>query len=616
MARKKQNQDPDFIQLSIEDFLPEYSDNSLDSKKPEISKTTSDQSEHRPGKQERVQIDQDDIVNLETESTEIYTTNKKQIDQDLWLPETYEDIINKIGKDNARLSELILPLPKFEKMIVQVLADIGSAGYLLFLYGLSGVGKSTFISSLEWSKHIPIKQIVQIDASELTFQETEKSKLNLLIKCIRNEAEKFFSENERDGDRLCIVIDYLENLNDEQENDISGFFRDLNGLLRKNGILIIWPITVENDLKEMQKSAESFSSTMFNGRIPFVNFTGPSLDEYPQIAKKTIMFFNNGKNCYEFQLTDDDFEALKKDYQEKSANKHLIRDYLKDVKRKWEERSNYISRINEKIPKPTEVWFIFSYPEAESVVSQFARRTPDALYEMWNADYKSLYAYISENNQRKADWTAGRLTLALSSQMLTTKIMYLPTNALISCIAAYAKKANVPITKEEFLNSYKVKSHYCQPAAARTALSSTPLWLQLSGNKGAGGKRKSGTILAGLKNATPAFKKINEDISKKRISDQRFNKAVCLALKDLYSHKQKEMVLDFKKEMVVDFKSEVFHPNLKNIRPDILISTNEKIICLELCYSNNNTPGNIADYVLRKLHTYMKQMEENFGLSV
>ncbi|MEB3883813.1 hypothetical protein [Lyngbya sp. CCY1209] len=609
MARKKQNQDPDWIQLSLFDVLPGSSDNSLDSKKPEISKTTSDQSQHRPGKQERVRIDQDDIANLETESIEIYTTNKKQIEQDLWLPETYEDIINKIGKDNARLSELILPLPKFEKEIVQVLADIGSAGYLLFLYGLSGVGKSTFISSLEWSKHIPIKQIVQIDASELTF--TQQSKLNSLIKCIRNEAEKFFLENERDGDRLCIVIDYLENLDDEKENDISGFFRDLNGFLRKYGILIIWPITVKKDLEKMQKSAESFSSTMFHGRIPFVDFKGPALEEYPQIAKKTIMFFNNGKNCYEFQLTDNDLEELKKSYQSKAENKHLIRDYLKDVKRKWEERSNHISRINEKIPKPTEVWFIFCYPKAEDVVAQFARRisdTSDALSEMWNADYKALYAYISDHNQRKADWPAGRLTLALSSPMLTTKIMYLPTNALISCIAAYAEKANVPITKEEFLNSYKVKNHYCQPAAARTALSSTPLWLQLSGNKGPGGKRRSGSILAGLKNATPAFKKINEDISKKRISDQHFNRAVCLALKDLYSKQQKEMGLDF--------KSEAIHPNLGNIRPDILISTNEKIICLELCYSNNNTPGNIADYVLRKLNTYMKQMEENFGLSV
>ncbi|CCQ60848.1 AAA family ATPase [Crocosphaera watsonii] len=541
--------------------------------------------------------------------TEVYpefSNKNERSENDLFLPFTYEEILKKIGKDKSRLVDLIVPVTQFEKQIIQVVLDIENAGYLLFLYGVSGVGKSTFISSLKFQKHIPIQSIVSIDASELDYENKSDIKLKQLLKQIKKEARDFFSENNQSNDKLCIVIDYLENLNDEDNNNVKAFFRDLNGLLRKYPILIIWPVTVREDLENMQEFAKSFSSTMFHRIRPAINFTGPPLDEYPNIAKKTIMFFNEGKSCYEFQLTDNDLENLKKGYEKKAQEKHLIRDYLKDIRSLWEERTDYISGIVKNVPKPTEVWFIFSYPEAEDIVARFAKQTPDIINEMWNADYKSLFVYISDNNQRKADWKPQRLTLALSSRMLTTKIMYLPTNALVSCIAAYAKDAEIPIPKEDLLNrdKYNILQHWCIKSNAKKTLSTTSLYLQLSGVSITGGKRKSGRVEKGLKNATPAFEKINKDISDKKISDQKFNKAVCLALQDVFNNSEHNL----------DFVAEKPHPHLTNIRPDILVDTNDKLVCLEFCYTNNKTPGNMADYVLRKLNQYMKQLKDNFEI--
>ena len=535
-----------------------------------------------------------------------FSNKNERSENDLFLPFTYEEILKKIGKDKSRLVDLIVPVTQFEKQIIQVVLDIENAGYLLFLYGVSGVGKSTFISSLKFQKHIPIQSIVSIDASELDYENKSDIKLKQLLKQIKKEARDFFSENNQSNDKLCIVIDYLENLNDEDNNNVKAFFRDLNGLLRKYPILIIWPVTVREDLENMQEFAKSFSSTMFHRIRPAINFTGPPLDEYPNIAKKTIMFFNEGKSCYEFQLTDNDLENLKKGYEKKAQEKHLIRDYLKDIRSLWEERTDYISGIVKNVPKPTEVWFIFSYPEAEDIVARFAKQTPDIINEMWNADYKSLFVYISDNNQRKADWKPQRLTLALSSRMLTTKIMYLPTNALVSCIAAYAKDAEIPIPKEDLLNrdKYNILQHWCIKSNAKKTLSTTPLYLQLSGVYITGGKRKSGRVEKGLKNATPAFEKINKDISDKKISDQKFNKAVCLALQDVFNNSEHNL----------DFVAEKPHPHLTNIRPDILVDTNDKLVCLEFCYTNNKTPDNMADYVLRKLNQYMKQLEDNFEI--
>ncbi|WP_201788417.1 ATP-binding protein [Trichormus sp. NMC-1] len=481
------------------------------------------------------------------------------------------------------------------------------------MYGVSGVGKSTFISSLQFQKYIPIKEIISIDASELIQEDNSGLKLKELIKTIKKEAINFFSENNKSNDKLCIVIDYLENLKDEDENHVRAFFRDLNRHLRKYEILIIWPVTEREDLENMQNFAESVSSTIFHRRIPVINFTGPPIDEYPNIAKKTIMFFNEAKTCYDFQLNDHDFEDLKISYQQQPQEKHLIREYLKDVRGLWEKRTNHISQIVKSIPKPTEVWFIFSYPKAEDVVARFAKQTPDIIDEMWNADYKSLFAYIG-NNQRAADWKPQRLTLALSSRMLTTKIMYLPTNALVSCIAAYLNDAKIPLTRQELIEfqedkkgnktgKYIVPKHWFQKKIVQDTLKTTPLYLQLLNIPTRPGSRSSGTVPTALENAKQAFEQFNKDISTKTISDHRFNHAICLALQNALSD-----------QPGFNFTYETKHPNLENIRPDILVDTDKKLICLEFCYTNNNTPGYLADYVLRKLNQYMKQLEDNFGI--
>ena len=549
----------------------------------------------------------DETLNYPVESkscSDVTAQSIRAINNELILPFSYEDILENIGNNKPRLPDLIVPVTRFEELIIQVVIDIKTAGNLLFLYGLPGVGKSTFIGSLKFQKHIPIKEIISIDVSNQLSGNSDLKLEELLIR-IKSESIKFFENNNKGRDKLCVVVDYLENLLGIKQEKVVAFFREINGFLRKNPILIIWPVTDRKDLQDMQDFAQNFSSTVFHRRIPVIEFTGPPIDEYPNIAKKTIMFFNDGKNCYDFQLSDGDFENIQKQYQDKPREKQLIRTYLEEIKNLWENRTQYIARIAETIPKPTEVWFVFAYPEAEGVVARFTRQTPDDINEMWNAEYKSLNVYINENTQRKADWKPRRLTLALSSRMLSTKIIYFPTNSLISCVAAYAKDADIPISREDFVDpdKYSIPQHWFGEAHAVNTLKRTPLYIQLKNIKSTIGKRKSGKIEQGLNNAKIAFQKINQDISLKKISDQRFNKAVYLAL-----------LTAFRDNNNLNFQHEQKHPYLTNIRPDILVDTGEKIICLEFCYTVDNTPGNLADYVLRKLNVYMKQLEENSGL--
>jgi hypothetical protein len=419
------------------------------------------------------------------------------------------------------------------------------------------------------------------------------AKINQIV---REDAQ---SSSPKSQDKLCIIIDYLESLQEESLPDVRALFRDLNGLLRTSPVLIVWPVTEREDLEKMQQYASSFSSTLFHKRIPVMEFTGPPVAEYPKIAKNTISFFNQGRTYHDFQLHDSDFESIKESYENKPVNHQIIRDYLKEIKLCWEDKTNYLERIARTVPKPTEIWFIVCYPEAEGVVSRFAKQTFDVVDETWNADYSQLSVY-TKNNQMEADWTPQRLSLALNG-VFDTKIMYIPTNTLISCFAAYAEDAGIPISKQEF-ESWGAPQHWLQKYQAKQSLSTTPLYLKLAGEEPKKGKRKSGSVPGALDKAKPIFETLNKEyISGGKGNDRPFNKAICLALSDIFSEANSDL----------SFKAEQNHPWLQHIRPDILVSVpNKKCICIEMHYTIRTAPNVLAKYILSKLNQYMKQVEK------
>ena len=72
----------------------------------------------------------DSLLNTQADKNNLEITE----DSVLFLPDTYESIVKKIGRDNAELANFVIPVTQFEKEIIQILADISTAGYLVFLY--------------------------------------------------------------------------------------------------------------------------------------------------------------------------------------------------------------------------------------------------------------------------------------------------------------------------------------------------------------------------------------------------------------------------------------------------------------------------------------------------
>ena len=498
----------------------------------------------------------------------------------LRLPTTLEDIRKEFEASsiNEKLMEFVRPIENAESHILQIRSEMEHSGKLLFLLAAPGVGKSTFIQSLSWRKHLGFRKLEEIDANEISSTE----KLRILIDQILSIAKQ--AEREKDVGATLLVINYLETLSDFTDSQVKGFFRDLNGVLRKYPILIIWPVTEKDDVLDVLEKADAVSGTIFSSGKEYIEFTGPSIDSFPDIAKNTISVIN-GKDLEFFGITHHTLENALESHKKLTNNKRTIRAYLEEVKKEWKKNSNHLEKILESMPKPNEIWFIFSYPDAESVVGHFTRKGVRH-EEAWSAVSDKLFEYIESSNQRKASWTPQKLQMMLTGAV-KTRIMYLPTNCLIALSKAFSEN---PDLQRTICNAPK---NWEQPYRALKQFENSPMVRHLRGNLSPAGKRKSGPAAKSRESATPEFNKLVDWIVSGGGSDKYVNEAIAAALKKL----------GFDCTVGSD------HPWIPGIKPDILINLEDKQICIEFHHTKNNAQNRIADYVLDKLLTYSKQLE-------
>lgn len=479
--------------------------------------------------------------------------------------------------------EFVLPLPDLESDVNLIANSLSNSGKLLFIHGRPGTGKSTFIESLSWRPHIKISGLEHLNATEFTLTEG----LLGLYKKIETFSQAA-KESKEFGPR-AVVVDYLEYLTDFEENDIRGFFMRLNGLLRTAPILIIWPVTSENDVTNMLEYSRDVSGTIFYRGKEVINFTGPPQEKFVDIVKTTIAVLNDGKELTDFSLTHDDLVESFSDLNKLPQNQRTIREYIELCKARWTVAADYEAYLNKKIPKPTEVWFVFSYTNAESVISQFIRKSP-RIEDAWSTIHDKFYEYI-HGSQRSAVWDAKRLQLALNGA-IKTRVVFLPTNTLISILAAYSGS---PVLKK-ILEDNNVPERWYETKAANESFKKSPLVKQLTGEAFHVGMRKGGPAAEALTKAEPAYAAITQWISGGGSgSDKSLNVCIGEAIKDCTGFAA---------------SSDKAHPWIPDIIPDILIELPHKQICLEFHYTNRDEPNVVADYVLKKLNTYMNQIEK------
>lgn len=506
----------------------------------------------------------------------------------LVLPSSYESIrkeLEKGGDVQARMMEFVQPVEAAEAEIGIVNAELSETGKVLLLHGAAGSGKSTFIESLSWRPHLNIAKPHHIDASKYPASDL----LQELIVRIRDAVSQPPPSKSK---TTSIVIDYLEDLADQTNTSVKAFFRRLNGVLRQHPVLIIWPVTSRADAEEMLKHATAVSGTVFPRGREIVDFSGPPRELFPSIAAQTISVLNGGRSVEEFNLTAEDLDDIATGEGDSDAEPSTIREYLERVYGRWKRTSGFIETIHNRIPRQTEVWFVFPYPEAESTVSQFVRKTT-RVESAWTALHAKLYEYIHKT-QRAADWTPTRLQLAIGGA-LTTRILFLPTNALVAVVAAYAGHAceKAGIVLKDLPKTWSAKS------SALERLKTTPLLRQLRGEEPKMGMRRSGPAADAIEQATSPYSKLAAwTAGSGSGSDRVLNGAIAEALRDALGVEYRFVV------------PEASHPWIPNIQPDVRIDIDpERHVCLEMCYTNRSEAHVVADYVLKKLDRYMRQLE-------
>lgn len=501
---------------------------------------------------------------------------------DLVLPTSFEEIrgIFESSKADQKLMEFIEPLVDIEAKIGEIAADISISGKVAFLLGNPGTGKSTFLQSLNWRPHIKVRCLVEIDANDFNSTGSMRGLYDEIAKVGKT------ARLERDAGPTFLILNYLETLAAFPEADVQAFFRDLNGLLRQTPLFVIWPVTSQDDVDQMQLFANKVSSTMFPRGNAIIDFSGPHEDKFVDIAKRTIAVLNDGIELSEFSMTSNDLEEVYFEFSKLPKSQKNIREYLELIKERWKVASGRQAKIRAGIPKSNEVWFIFSYADAESVVGQFIRKS-QRIEDAWSAIHDKLYEYIP-NSQRSAKWDAKRLQLALYGA-IKTRILFLPTNALISTIAAYGTNEQLRKT----LYAKGVPSNWMDKKEAKRSFSNTPLYKQLIGENYPVGKRKGGPAAAALETAEPIFSAVVQWLTSGG-SDVSINKAVADVISELTG---------------LPAKNNAPHPWISSVQPDIFIELPHKQVCVEFHYTNRNAPGVIANYVLEKLDVYMDQLE-------
>jgi hypothetical protein len=275
-------------------------------------------------------------------------------------------------------------------------------------------------------------------------------------------------------------------------------------------------------------------------------------------------------------------------------NQRTIRRYLELVEERWIFQSNYIQEIQNNIPKPTEIYFIFPYPGAEEKTRNFSRKGTTA-EDSWIASHDALFEYIP-GTQRASFWDAKKLQLAIAG-VFKSRILFLPCHATVAAIRAYSENENVI----KIIDTTNNKIGYRQKSKAISSLFTTPLVRQLTLEPPPVGKRKSGPAFKAEEDSEGVYDKLVKWISSGSGSDRPYNHAIASCLRDCLTKHYPEMTI------TVECEKE--HPYIPNIRPDILIDTPTKTICIEFHYTNQREPNIIADYVLIKLKTYMEQIE-------
>lgn len=189
------------------------------------------------------------------------------------IPSRFEGLLGSFGEVTH---SILLPISKDieEFMRISISINRTSQGKLIFLYGPSGIGKSSFLYSL------PIFQPKYF---------TCEVKLPLAWDLELSQIPGYIAKNIPRSEKITIVTVDRRESPDFDEREFKGLMVNLNALLRDRAdILVVWPVTdrafAEQAVRSIQQAG---GNSPFDGE-PIINLNGLELQQYTHALENLL----------------------------------------------------------------------------------------------------------------------------------------------------------------------------------------------------------------------------------------------------------------------------------------------------------------------------------------
>ena len=463
---------------------------------------------------------------------------------DISLPDRYDVLARKAVN---QLTQIIAPVESALAHIDALHGDMraSSRGAFLIIRGDSGTGKSTFIHT---------------------------------IGLFRDEVETITFSKERDvGDALeslgptqkklrVIVFEGREALTDVSKELLEKSIHAINAFVRTPAgelTIVAWPAN-RDDLADLLSSLakEIGAEALVGLEYPVFRFQGPPKDAFIPIVNRTLALLNQGETLHDLGISDERAEQLVKD-------SSTIGAFLATVRRDLLSNQRQLATLAKK--EVCRVWIVvLAGNEPEADIDALTRGT------IYSADIDRMMSVTNANIVR--DLKEFPEKLGLLGTYLDARVLHVPVLAALAAVRTYASK--------DLRGNMKAAGMSATPEKdAKERLDETNLLASFK-NKPIGARKVGGKVGP---NSVAAFEKLTNIAS---TNDVQLNRAIADCLKDL--------------GVITDYEVEKDFGTGMTRRTDIVATTANSTVRLEMMWRKKTGRAEIANYVLSKLYNYGK----------
>lgn len=209
----------------------------------------------------------------------------------LSIPDRFEIL----AQDTKNLDSIILPVEAALNVVDRIFTDMSASkrGSFLLLRGNPGVGKTTFLQTLNLFRPDVVTESISVD-----------SDLRQSLKTIRASAAHL----------RILIIDGREALGDTSSEQLETAIHQINSFLRSpkgRNTLVVWPCNTDSLQQRIVGLAAEIGGDALTADVgPVYVYPGPSKPQFRQIAQSTIATLNNGANFLDLGISDSDLEPI------------------------------------------------------------------------------------------------------------------------------------------------------------------------------------------------------------------------------------------------------------------------------------------------------------------